>query len=63
MRALVLVCIGFLVLAPCLQTGGHGIPGAHSEGYISDVIVVDLQCEENLKLSSAIALHQQMIFG
>ena len=47
MRALMLVCIGFLVLAPCLQTGGHGIPGAHSEGYISDVIVVDLQCEEN----------------
>ena len=25
----------------------HGIEGAHSEGYIIDVIVVDLECEEN----------------
>lgn len=25
---------------------GHGIEGAHSEGYIIDVIVIDLECDE-----------------
>ena len=25
----------------------HGIQGAHSEGYVADVVVIDLNCEEN----------------
>lgn len=35
-----------LVLLPGLASS-HGIQGAHSEGYVADVIVVDLNCEEN----------------
>ena len=35
-----------LVLLPSLASS-HGIQGAHSEGYVADVIVVDLNCEEN----------------
>ncbi len=38
-----LVC---LVILPGLASS-HGIQGAHSEGYVADVIVVDLDCEEN----------------
>jgi len=41
--AFLLVMVVFL---PAFGTS-HGIPGAHSEGYIADVIVVDLSCEEN----------------
>ena len=28
-------------------TGAHGLEGMHSEGYIVDVIVIDLECDEN----------------
>ena len=35
-----------IVLLPGLASS-HGIQGAHSEGYVADVIVVDLNCEEN----------------
>ena len=47
MRATLLVSL-FVMIAflPALTTS-HGIPGAHSEGYVADVIVVDLNCEEN----------------
>lgn len=47
MRATLLASL-FVMIAflPALTTS-HGIPGAHSEGYVADVIVVDLNCEEN----------------
>ena len=35
-----------IAILPCIVSS-HGIQGAHSEGYIADVIVVDLNCEEN----------------
>ncbi|MFL2982361.1 MAG: hypothetical protein ACJZ4V_05525 [Candidatus Poseidoniaceae archaeon] len=35
-----------IAILPC-TVSSHGIQGAHSEGYIADVIVVDLNCEEN----------------
>ena len=40
-----------LVLLPGLASS-HGIQGAHSEGYVADVIVVDLNCEENQTCAS-----------
>ena len=35
-----------LMLFPGLASS-HGIQGAHSEGYVADVVVIDLNCEEN----------------
>ena len=47
MRAVLLAGLfASLMLLPCLASS-HGIQGAHSEGYVADVIVVDLNCEEN----------------
>ena len=47
MRAVLLAGLfASLVLLPGLASS-HGIQGAHSEGYVADVIVVDLNCEEN----------------
>jgi len=47
MRAVLLAGLfASLMLLPGLASS-HGIQGAHSEGYVADVIVVDLNCEEN----------------
>ena len=47
MRASKLTCLlGIILIFPSLA-GAHGIEGMHSEGYIVDVIVVDLECDEN----------------
>lgn len=35
-----------LMLLPGLASS-HGIQGAHSEGYVADVVVIDLNCDEN----------------
>ena len=46
MRAVLLAGLfASLMLLPGLASS-HGIQGAHSEGYVADVIVVDLNCEE-----------------
>jgi len=47
MRASILAGLFILTLLFSGYSTGHGIEGAHSEGYIIDVIVVDLECEEN----------------
>ena len=41
-----LAILGFSIISSGFVSG-HGIEGAHSEGYIIDVLVVDLECEEN----------------
>lgn len=47
MRAVLLAGLfASLMLLPGLATS-HGIQGAHSEGYVADVVVIDLNCEEN----------------
>ncbi len=47
MRAVLLAGLfASLMLLPGLASS-HGIQGAHSEGYVADVIVIDLNCEEN----------------
>ena len=47
MRAFLVACM-FATIAFLPGLGNaHGIEGAHSEGYIADVIVIDLECEEN----------------
>lgn len=47
MRAILVACL-FATIAFLPPLGGaHGIEGAHSEGYIADVIVIDMECEEN----------------
>ena len=48
MRAIALACLIGTVMVFSGITGAHGIGSPHSEGYIIDVIVVDLDCEENL---------------
>ena len=47
MRASTITCLlGIILIFPSLA-GAHGIEGMHSQGYIVDVIVVDLECDEN----------------
>ncbi len=47
MRAILVACLfATIVFLPPLGDA-HGIEGAHSEGYIADVIVIDMECEEN----------------
>ena len=47
MRAVLLAGLfASLMLLPGLASS-HGIQGAHSEGYVADVVVIDLNCEEN----------------
>ena len=48
MRAIALACLIGTVMVFSGVTDAHGIGNIHSEGYIVDVIVVDLDCEENL---------------
>jgi len=38
--------LGVVTILPVIVTS-HGIPGAHSEGYVADVLVVDLNCDAN----------------
>ena len=46
MRAILVACLfATVVFLPGLSNA-HGIQGAHSEGYVADVLVVDLHCEE-----------------
>ena len=47
MRAILVACLFATVVFLPGFSDAHGIPGAHSEGYIADVLVVDLNCEEN----------------
>ena len=47
MRASTLTCLLAIILIFPVFAGAHGLVGAHSEGYIVDVIVVDLECDEN----------------
>jgi len=47
MRASTLTCLLAIILIFPVFAGAHGLEGAHSEGYIVDVIVVDLECDEN----------------
>ena len=47
MRAILVACLFATVAFLPGFSDAHGIPGAHSEGYIADVLVVDLNCEEN----------------
>ena len=47
MRAILVACLFATVAFWPGFSDAHGIPGAHSEGYIADVLVVDLNCEEN----------------
>ena len=44
--ALLVGLFAILMLLPGLASS-HGIQGAHSEGYVADVVVIDLNCEEN----------------
>ena len=47
MRTSTLTCLLAIILIFPVFSGAHGLEGAHSEGYIVDVIVVDLECDEN----------------
>jgi hypothetical protein len=47
MRANTLTCLFGVILFLSTFAGAHGLEGAHSEGYIVDVIVIDLECDEN----------------
>ena len=47
MRRTILAALFTIVMMLPGYTGAHGLEGAHSEGYIVDVIVLDLECEEN----------------
>ena len=42
MRAILVACLFATVAFLPGFSDAHGIPGAHSEGYIADVLVVDL---------------------
>jgi hypothetical protein len=47
MRSTVLACLFGIITVFSGFAGAHGSGEVHSEGYIVDVIVIDLQCEEN----------------
>ena len=47
MRSTVLACLFGVITVFSGFAGAHGSEEVHSEGYIVDVIVIDLQCEEN----------------
>ena len=47
MRRIILAVLFTIAMMFPGYTGAHGLEGAHSEGYIVDVIVLDLECEEN----------------
>ncbi len=47
MRRTILAALFTIIMMFPGYTGAHGLEGAHSEGYIVDVIVLDLECEEN----------------
>ena len=47
MRSAVVACLFGVITVFSGFAGAHGSEEVHSEGYIVDVIVIDLQCEEN----------------
>ena len=47
MRSALLACLFGAITVFSGFAGAHGLEENHSEGYIVDVIVIDLQCEEN----------------
>ena len=47
MRAILVASLFATVLFLPGIASSHGIQGAHSEGYVADVLVVDLNCDEN----------------
>ena len=47
MRPIIVACLFATVAFLPGLASSHGIQGAHSEGYVADVIVVDLNCDEN----------------
>ncbi len=47
MRSAILACLFGAITIFSVFAGAHGLEGAHSEGYIVDIIVIDLDCEEN----------------
>ena len=47
MRSALLACLFGAITIFSGFAGAHGQEDVHSEGYIVDVIVIDLQCEEN----------------
>jgi hypothetical protein len=47
MRGSTLTCLLSIILLFPAFAGAHGLEGMHSEGYIVDVIVIDLECDEN----------------
>ena len=46
MRAILVACLFATVVFLPGISDAHGIQGAHSEGYVADVLVIDLNCEE-----------------
>ena len=47
MRTTLLACLFGIIMIFSSYSGAHGEESEHSDGYIVDVIVIDLQCEEN----------------
>jgi len=47
MRSTLLACLFGAITVFSGFAGAHGLEDIHTEGYIVDVIVIDLQCEEN----------------
>ena len=47
MRSAILACLFAAITIFTGFSGAHGLEGAHSEGYIVDILVIDLDCEEN----------------
>ena len=52
MRSALLACLFGAITIFSGFAGAHGQEDVHSEGYIVDVIVIDLQCEENQTCAS-----------
>lgn len=47
MRTTLLACLFGAIMIFSSYSGAHGEDSMHSEGYIVDVVVIDLQCNEN----------------
>ncbi|MBT4066762.1 MAG: hypothetical protein HOE76_06055 [Euryarchaeota archaeon] len=47
MRTVLLACLFGAIIVFSSHSGAHGADSVHSEGYIVDVVVIDLQCDEN----------------
>ena len=47
MRTVLLACLFGAIIVFSSHSGAHGADSVHSAGYIVDVAVIDLQCDEN----------------